>query len=692
MNLSEDRADLLAGAPLSRAVELLRRLVWLYGVYAVLFTFMLFLGAAPWGGVNRFRGLATEVLVGGLGDVALVASLMALVPLCAAGLLAFARLSRRRVEAALAAGEVQARLPGAMAILGQWDPGFIARQGQAVVLPFGLLLIGLLSWLIWPSAPASPPVVANVNLLAAAAIGLAFPSLIAERMMAAFPVAQLPEAPGLRRLLLLTTVILALSGVAEIGRGLGIGWSGWVQRALATVVLLIAAELALRGLARLFLPAPPAETAKAATDSILAGLLTGGAGAPVVLIRNHLGLDFARSWALSYLSAAAVPALALTVLFCWLLTGAKLLESDQRGVYERLGAPVAVLGPGFHLLLPWPLGRLRPVEYGAVHTLAVGAEQGPDAFRQTAKAERIGAEDTPSAAMNRLWDTAHATEAEYLVASQTAGQQGFQAVNAEILVLYRTGLTDAAARQAVYGSADQATVVGEEANRLATRYFSSHTLDGVMGGQRQALQEYLRAELAKAVDRDHAGVDIVAFLIDAIHPPAGAAAAYHAVQAAEINADASAYHATAHATRTAGQAQQEAHQATVSAEGSAVEKINAAGGDAYQFAADRNAYRASSAAFLLERRARSLLALKGARLMILDHHLTPEQAPLIDLRAMGGTVPAATGSAPPLHEMSEGFAPEQQTPSTSTEAPAPASTSEQAAEDAQHAAARARYQ
>jgi regulator of protease activity HflC (stomatin/prohibitin superfamily) len=34
---------------------------------------------------------------------------------------------------------------------------------------------------------------------------------------------------------------------------------------------------------------------------------------------------------------------------------------DQRAVYERFGAPVRVLHPGLHLILPWPLGRLRPV-------------------------------------------------------------------------------------------------------------------------------------------------------------------------------------------------------------------------------------------------------------------------------------------------------------------------------------------
>ncbi|HEY5410435.1 MAG TPA: SPFH domain-containing protein, partial [Caulobacteraceae bacterium] len=454
------------------------------------------------------------------------------------------------------------------------------------------------------------------------------------------------------------------------------------ERALIIVALLIAAELALRSLARLFLPTPAPEAARGVSDSILAALITGGPRAPGALIRTHLGLDFARSWALSYLRAAAIPAVLATLLLCWLLSGVKLLSGDQRGIYERLGAPVAVLGPGFHILAPWPLGRMRPVEFGTIHTVAVGAARGPEAFEQDEKSEQISAEATPPASMNRLWETAHATEAEYLVANQAAGQQGFMAVNAEILVLYRTGLTNAAAMQAVYGSANQQTVVGEEANRLATRYFSSHTLEGVMGGDRERLEGTLRAQLAAAIDADHAGVDIVAVLIDAIHPPAGAAAAYHAVQAAQINADASVANATGHASRTAGVAQEESHQATTAAEAVAVEKVQAAGGDAYQFAADRKAYRSSPPAFLLERRARNLIqALHGARLMLVDGRLTGDQAPLIDLRAIGApSAAAASGVSGPGSQITESGGDDQSTPSTSTEGPAPPVTSEAAAE------------
>ena len=152
---------------------------------------------------------------------------------------------------------------------------------------------------------------------------LAFVSLVCERVMVAFPAPQLPEAPALRRLLLLTTVLLAAAACIELGRGAMLGMG-----ALAAMggrpccPCSWSLELAIRALARLFLPAPAAANARAVTDSILAGLVTGGPRAPGTLLKTHLGLDFARSWALAFLSAAILPAVLGTALFCWGLTGA----------------------------------------------------------------------------------------------------------------------------------------------------------------------------------------------------------------------------------------------------------------------------------------------------------------------------------------------------------------------------------
>jgi regulator of protease activity HflC (stomatin/prohibitin superfamily) len=693
MSVSEDSGDLSGAAAVNPAAQLVRRLVRMYAGYALGLSLLLALGAWFSRTPHRFGALPVEAFHGGLGATALASVLLSLAALCATGVITVARFWRRRADALMAAGEIGPAPADLLARVWNLGPGVMGREGQAVALPLGAIAISLIVWRLWPTSAAPA---ADANLVAALMVGLAFPSLIAERVMNGFSATEMPEAPGLRRLLLLTTLTLAIGAVAEIARGVGLLWASWILRALDVVTVLVAAELALRALARLFLPRPLPEASTAATDSIVAALLTGGARAPAALLRTHFGLDFARSWALSFLLKAAMPALIATLLFCWLLSGVKLLDSDQRGVYERLGAPVAVLGPGFHVLMPWPLGRLRPVEFGAVHTLAIGAVKGAAAAVKIEETGKIGAEDTPTASMNRLWETNHATEAEYLVASQAEGQQGFQAVNAEIFVLYRTGLTNRAAMQSVYGSADPAAVVEQEGNRLVTRYFSSHTLDGVMGGQRESLQQSLRDQLQQAVAADGAGVDILAVLIDAIHPPAGAAAAYHAVQAAEINAAASVSNATGHALRTAGKAQEEAAQATDAAQATAVEKVQAASGDAYQFNADRSAHRGSPQAFLMERRNRSLIqTLRGARLTVVDAHLKPDQVPLFDMRTAGAQAGrpagAATGTAAPSHDTSEAAVGEQQIPSTSTEGSPPASTSEEATEDSAKSHAKPGY-
>src|SRR5665213_50797 len=92
MSSIDETADLLPGAPLSRAGLLVRRLIWIYGAYAALFVLMLGLGVIPVRGANKLSGLAAEFLAGGLGVTALVGVLLSLTALIAAGLLTSSRL------------------------------------------------------------------------------------------------------------------------------------------------------------------------------------------------------------------------------------------------------------------------------------------------------------------------------------------------------------------------------------------------------------------------------------------------------------------------------------------------------------------------------------------------------------------------------------------------------------------------
>ena len=624
-----------------RSHRLIRRLLIVYGSALAATVALLCAAFLPASTFPQTYAIARELVDGSGGAAVLTALLLANATLLGTFALTTARLRYSLLPAAQRA----ARGSRAWSLA---DPGFAARQGQAIAVTTATLLIWLAVRMLWPSGAATASGVA-ANIAGAFAVALAFVSLVAERVIYEFPEPQLPEAPHLRRILLLATIVLGLAACVEFARAAGIDWFWlyWAELVLICVPGVIAAELTLNALARLFLPPRSAADARAATDSILATLITGGRHAPATLLKTHFGLDFARSWALKFLTAAILPAVLATGLFCWGLSGLKLIDLGQRGVYERFGAPVSVLGPGLHMLLPWPLGRLRPVEYGTIHALAVGVDQNEPAAEEIA----LGAEETTPVALNRLWETAHPGQANYLVPSPGTGQQGFQSVSTEISVLYRVGLTDDAAFKSVYAVSDPPALVKSVADRLVLQFFNSRTLDTVLGARRENVADSLRDALQRDIDAHSAGIEIVSVLIEEIHPPAGAAAAYHAVQAAEINANASIFDETGRAKRTAGIAQQEAHQLTAAAKASAAETLHTADAEAYRFGADRRAYGDGGQAFLLERSYGNLrTALAKAPLTIIDHRLPAADGPVIDLRAGAGAsrpgAPPATAPAP----------------------------------------------
>jgi len=625
----------------SRAHRLLRRLAWLYGGITIAVVLLLAMAAAPAAMLPRAHALAHETLVNGLAAMVLSALLLALTALAAALALTTARY---RYAMAGPGTVFSARVHWSLA-----EPGFAARQLQALIVPVGALLIWVAARVLWPAAHTELGAAGNVA--AAVVFALAFVSLMAERLMNAFPAPQLPEAPSLRRVLLLVTLLLTAAGLVQVGHSARLSWMRWPAMVIIAVPCVVVLELALRALARLFLPAPAAANARAVSDSVIAGVITGGPRAPGALLRTHFGLDFARSWALRFLSAAVLPAILGTALLCWALSGLKLIDLGHRGVYERFGAPVAVYGPGLHLLLPWPMGRLRLVDYGTIHSVPIGVDAATQ--KSIPVQQRISAEAVPPLSLNRLWTSVHADQAHYLVASQGTGEQGFQSVDTEIFVLYRIGLTDAAARAAVYTLTDPPALIRQVASSLVLRFFNSRTLEQVIGAQRENVEGLLRGELSADLASYHAGIDIVSVQIEEIHPPVGAAAAYHAVQAAKIDASASIADELGRAKRTAGVAQQEAHELVAAATAQAAETRDAAASQAYRFNIDQRTYAADGRPFLLERLYGNLTeALRGKRLTLMDARLGAGDGPIIDMRPPGATgamvsLPAAAPQEPP---------------------------------------------
>ena len=182
-----------------------------------------------------------------------------------------------------------------------------------------------------------------------------------------------------------------------------------------------------------------------------------------------------------------------------------------------------------------------------------------------------GAEDPPPQPADRLWDRPHPGEATYLIASPAASGQGFQQVDVDLRLITRVGLSDTAALQAAYGVADPDALVRATAGRLLATYFASRTLAGVLVEDRQTFTDAIRTAMQQDLDRLATGVEIVAVVVEAIHPPPAAADAWHNVESAEIRARVAIADETGAAAKTASGARSTAELATYDATATAAE-------------------------------------------------------------------------------------------------------------------------
>ncbi|MCP1442510.1 regulator of protease activity HflC (stomatin/prohibitin superfamily) [Pseudomonas sp. GGS8] len=500
---------------------------------------------------------------------------------------------------------------------------------------------------------ALPPAALGLSASVGAALSLllAFGLLVLERQLAQENVARWPEAGSLAQLTRVAIIGLVLSALCLL---FGSETSVWPVRLAVLIGLLpglVAVELLLRAVLSLFSPRREQLEPTLLARSFVADMLRWPPQPLLALqheLHNRFGIDLRQIWAFTYMRRAFLPVLAVVAIVGWSLTGIHEIPLQGRGIYERFGKPVEVFGPGLHAGLPWPLGRVLSVENGVVHELAtsVGEASAPVAAEP--------AEGPAPAIANRLWDASHVNDKSQVIASSRADKQSFQIVNMDVRFVYRIGLSDQAALAATYNSADVPTLIRSTASRILVHDFASRTLDGLLGEDRVGLAEDIGRAVQADLQKLDSGVEILATVVEAIHPPAGAANAYHGVQAAQIGAQALISRERGAAAEATNQAQLQASIARDQATASAHEINSSAQAADLKFAAERKAYSSAGQAFVLEQYLSQLTqGLANAKLLVLDHRLGgSSNAPTIDLRTF--TLPA--DPAPPRNTAQPGAA------------------------------------
>lgn len=469
---------------------------------------------------------------------------------------------------------------------------------------------------------------------------MVFGLLVLERWFANLATAESPEAARLARLVRLPLLTLSLAAASLFFSGADSLWPARLAVLAGLLPAAVAAEFLLRALLSLFTRRPPTEEPRLLADSYFARQLQ-WPPRPLANLQDELqqrfGIDLRQNWAFGYMRRALLPVLGGVLLVGWLMTGIREIAIDGRGIYERFGKPVEVLGPGLHAGLPWPFGRLRTVENGSIHAISTVIED--DEAPDTSDAEGLA----PDSA-NRLWDAAHESENGQVIAGLAGDKQSFQVINMDVRFIYRIGLSNAAAMAATYNSADLPTLIRNTAGRVLVEDFASRTLDGVLSEKRDALARDVGRRVQADLDALGSGVEILATLIEQIHPPSGAANAYHGVQASLIRAQAAIARERGRAAEEINDAQLQASIATDKAGANAREAMSGAEATQLRFAAEQSAYQAAGKAFVLEQYLGQLsTGLKDAKLVLLDHRIgSGAAAPTLDLRRYAPPADTAT--------------------------------------------------
>lgn len=490
---------------------------------------------------------------------------------------------------------------------------------------------------VWNLALPAGAVGFSASVGAALMLLLGFGLLVLERQMAQENPTQWPEAGPLAQLARVAIISLVLGALCLLFASEASLWPVRLAVLIGILPGLVAIELLLRAVLSIFSPQRERLEPTLLARSFVADMLRWPPQPLLALqheLHNRFGIDLRQIWAFSYMRRAFLPVLALVAAVGWVLTGIHEIPLQGRGIYERFGKPVQVFGPGLHAGLPWPLGRVLNVENGVVHELATSVGDAP------APTQIEPAEGPAPMSANRLWDASHVNDKSQVIASSRGDQQSFQIVNMDVRFVYRIGLGDQDALAATYNNADVPTLIRSTASRILVHDFASRTLDGLLGADRVGLGE----EIGRAVQGDlqklDSGVEILATVVEAIHPPAGAANAYHSVQAAQIGAQALISRERGAAAEASNQAQLQASLARDQATASAREVNATAQAADLKFKAEQQAYASAGQAFVLEQYFSQLSqGLSKAKLLVLDHRLGgSSNAPTIDLRTF--TLPA----------------------------------------------------
>ena len=259
----------------------------------------------------------------------------------------------------------------------------------------------------------------------------------------------------------------------------------------------------------------------------------------------------------------------------WAASGLRMIDPQEVGLVQRFGHHVGgELGPGLHLRWPWPVDRVTRVEPDRLRMAAVGSPRG------TVSSD-AGAEPSYE------WNVRHAgfDEAPPLERLMLTGDENLVEVAARIH--YR--VADAAAF--AFATADPALLVETSAERSLRTVLAGHSLDDVLTGKRDGIENAWHSHLAALLGSLGAGVEVVSATLQDAHPPLDVVDAFRDAASALEERETLIDEAEGYALERLPIARGEARRQLLEAEAYQNRRVEAGRGESERFELRAGAYR-----------------------------------------------------------------------------------------------------
>jgi regulator of protease activity HflC (stomatin/prohibitin superfamily) len=337
--------------------------------------------------------------------------------------------------------------------------------------------------------------------------------------------------PGASHMLLNAWLSLAVAVGTIFVFGGALRADFYVARGLCVLLALTAVETLVMLLLEMYRPRVKGKIERPLYESRLVGLL----GQPEGLVTTaaqaldyQFGFKVSETWFYRlFVEKALVVLICLQIAALILSTCIVFIEAGEQGLLERCGRPVrgrALLEPGPHLKLPWPLDHVYRFRTQQIQSFEIGTT--PEAAKEEAKIV--------------LWTVAHTKEDNFLVANRlstsaennTNNPEGgsrrtppVSLVTGSIPVQYQ--ITDLPAW--AYNNEDAPSLLEDLATREVVGYLVGADMNEIMSVGRLEAAEQLRQRIQAAADGKKLGAKIVSVGLQDLHPPVKVAPDYEKV-------------------------------------------------------------------------------------------------------------------------------------------------------------------